>query len=80
MKSFRLYGIVYAFLIKNSMEHKKRLEELNQRSLEEFENYLQTKSEIKDEHHEKIKQAKDEWQVAWNKFLETLLVLERLEI
>ena len=62
------------------MDHKKKLEELNKESLQRFEEYLQTKSTLKKEEHEKLHQAKDEWQVAWNKFLEALLVLERIEI
>jgi len=28
----------------------------------------------------KLHKAKEEWQVAWNKFMEALMVLERLEI
>ena len=32
------------------------------------------------EHSEKIEQARRKWQAAWNEFMETLLVLERLEI
>ena len=32
------------------------------------------------EHSEKVEQARQKWQAAWNEFLETLLVLERLEI
>ena len=32
------------------------------------------------EHSEKIEQARLKWQAAWTEFLETLLVLERLEI
>jgi hypothetical protein len=62
------------------MEHKKRLEELNKESLQKFEAYLKTKGALKAEDHEIVHKAKDEWQVAWNKFMETLMVLERLEI
>jgi len=62
------------------MEHKKKLEELNKESLQKFEEYVKAKSALKDEDHEKLHQAKDEWQVAWNKFMEALLVLERIEI
>jgi hypothetical protein len=62
------------------MDHKKRLEELNRESLQKFEEYMQTKAELNKEDHEKLNQAKDEWQVAWNKFLEAMMVLERLEI
>jgi len=62
------------------MEHKKELEELNTESLQKLEDYLKTKGTIKEEHHEKLHQAKDEWQVAWNKLMEALLILERIEI
>jgi len=62
------------------MEHKQQLEELNKASLQKFDEYLKAKTAVNPEDHEKIHQAKDEWQVAWNKFMETLLVLERLEI
>ena len=62
------------------MEHKKKLEELNKKSLQKFEDYVKAKEGLKKEDHEKLHQAKDEWQVAWNKLMETLLVLEKLEI
>jgi hypothetical protein len=74
-------GIIYVDIPKtNIMDHKKRLEELNKESLQRFEEYMQTKSALKKEDHEKLHQAKDEWQVAWTKFQEALMVLERLEI
>lgn len=62
------------------MEHKKKLEELNTESLQKLEDYLKTKGSLKEEHHEKLNQAKDEWQVAWNKLMEAMLILERIEI
>jgi len=62
------------------MDHKQKLEALNKESLKQFEEYLKTKSNLKKEHHEQLHTAKDEWQVAWAKFMEALLVLERLEI
>ena len=62
------------------MEHKKKLEELNTESLQKLEDYLKTKGTLKDEHHEKLHTAKEEWQVAWNKLMEALLILERIEI
>ena len=62
------------------MEHKEKLEELNKVSLEKAEEYLKSKGEIEQEHHEKISEAKKEWQASWNKFLEVLMVLEKLEI
>jgi hypothetical protein len=64
----------------NSMEPTKRLEELNKEALEKLEEYIKTKGGAAGEHQEKIDIAKDKWQTAWNEFLETLLVLEKLEI
>jgi hypothetical protein len=64
----------------NIMDHKQKLEELNKESLKHIEEYIKTKSGLKKEHHEKLHTAKEEWQVAWAKFMETLLVLERLEL
>jgi hypothetical protein len=63
------------------MDHKKELEKLNKRSLERFEKYMaSSKDRFKEEEHQKITTAKEEWQIAWNKFMETLMMLERLEI
>ena len=62
------------------MEHKKRLEELHNESLEKFDEYLNTKGQLKEEDHTRVHKAKEEWQVAWAKLMETLMVLERLEI
>ena len=62
------------------MEHTKRWEELNKEALEKLDEYMKSKGTAADEHHEKISTAKDKWQAAWNEFLETLVVLEKLEI
>lgn len=62
------------------MEHANKLEELNKESLQKLEDYLKTKGALKEEHHEKLHKAKDEWQVAWSKLMETLIILERIEI
>lgn len=63
------------------MEHKNKLEELNKESLQKIDDYVQTKKEkLKPEDHEKLHKAKEEWQVAWNKLMEALLVLEHIEI
>lgn len=62
------------------MEHTKHLEELNKETLARLEEYMKTKGTAGTEHDEKITMAKDKWQTAWNEFLETLLVLEKLEI
>jgi hypothetical protein len=62
------------------MEHKKKLEELNKESLKKFDEYLQSRASLKKEDHARLHEAKEEWQVAWNKLMEALMVLERLEI
>jgi len=62
------------------MEQRKKLDDLNKELLENFDAYLKTKGEIKKEDHENVNKAKEEWQVAWNKVVEALMVLERLEI
>ncbi len=62
------------------MGHTKRLEELNKEALEKLEEYMKAKGEAGTVHHEKIHTAKEKWQAAWNEFLETLVVLEKLEI
>jgi hypothetical protein len=62
------------------MEHKKKLEELNKEAVQKLEEYMRTKGTLKEDDHAKVHHAKEEWQIAWNKLMEALLVLERLEI
>ena len=62
------------------MDHKEELSELHKASNEKLEEYLKAKGELKQEDHEKVHTAKEEWATAWNKLMEALLVLERLEI
>ena len=62
------------------MEHKEKLEELNKESLQKLEDYVKVKTELKEEDHAKLHTAKEEWQEAWNKVVEVLMVLERIEI
>jgi hypothetical protein len=62
------------------METPKKLEELNQESLKKLEEYVQSKGELNQEHHEQLHKAREEWQGAWNKLMDVLMVLERLEI
>ena len=62
------------------MDHKQKLEELNKAAVEKLNEYIKHKEPVKDEHKEQLHTAKQEWQVAWTKLMEALLVLERLEI
>ncbi len=58
----------------------KQLENLNKESLAQIEEYLKSKGQLKEDEHLKVVKAREDWQLAWNKFMETLMVLERLEI
>ena len=62
------------------MRHQHKLEELNKESLQQLEEYIKTKGELKKEHHESVHKAKEEWQLAWAKLQEALITLERIEI
>ncbi len=62
------------------MTHKEELDELHKKSLSKFDEYLKNNPGASKEAQEKLQQEKSEWQVAWNKLMETMLVLERLEI
>lgn len=62
------------------MDHKQKLDELNKESLKQFEEYLKSKGQLKEDEHIKVVKAREDWQTAWNKFMETVMVLERLEI
>ena len=62
------------------MDHKEELTELHNASVEKIDEYIKTKGELKQDDHEKVHAAKEEWASAWNKMMEALLVLERLEI
>ncbi len=62
-----------------TMDTKNKLTELNRETVEKLEAFMKEKgSEGRD--HEKIHSAKEEWQLAWNKLMEALLILEKLEI
>ena len=64
------------------MTQQEEIEALHRQSLLKVDDLISRKKEIstlKDD-HEKLDQLKSEWQLAWNKLMETLLVLERLEI
>ncbi len=62
------------------MDHKEKLEHLNKQTLQQFEDYLKSKGQLREDEHLKVVKAREEWQTAWNKFMETLMVLERLEL
>ena len=62
------------------MDHKEKLEHLNAETLKQFEDYLKSKGQLKEDEHLKVVKAREDWQSAWSKFMETLMVLERLEI
>ena len=62
------------------METNKQFEDLHKATLQKLDDYLKTKEGKGVEDQEKIGAAKDKWQAAWNEFLETLVVLEKLEI
>ena len=61
------------------MEHKQLLEDLNKQALEKIEEYLK-KKELKDEHRDKLHEAKTRWQSSWTDFMDVLMYLETLEI
>ena len=60
------------------MSDKEELEQMHKRSLLQVEHLINKKPEEED--HEHLHQLKTDWEVAWSKLMETLLVLERLEI
>ena len=62
------------------MDPKKRLEELHKEAFKNFDEYVKSKGELEKEHHEKLQEARNNWQNAWNKLVEAMMVLERLEI
>ena len=62
------------------MDHKEELDRLNKESLQQIEDYLKSKGELKEDEHLKVVKAKEEWQTAWTKLKEALMVLERLEL
>ena len=66
--------------INKHMDYREQLEKLNAASLQRLEEYLKSKGELKEDEHLKVVKAKEDWQLAWNKFMETLMVLERLEL
>jgi hypothetical protein len=63
------------------MASKEELDALHQEYLAKVNELLNRKrGEEETGDDDKITKVKDDWQMAWNKLMETLLVLERLEI
>lgn len=62
------------------MDTKNKFNALNSEALEKVENYMKEKGSEGMSHHEKIYNAKEEWQIAWNKLMEAMLILEKIEI
>lgn len=62
------------------MDHKEKLNELHKAAVEQLESYLKMKGELKQDDHEKVNTAKENWSAAYNELMQTLLVLEKLEI
>ena len=74
------WNLVMFGKLQQDMDHKKRLEELHKEAFQNFDAYLKGKGQLKKEHEEKLHEAKTNWQNAWNKLVEAMMVLERLEI
>lgn len=62
------------------MEHKKELEDLNKRSLEKYDEYVKSKTNLDKENQEKLIEAKDKWQSSHAELMKFLMYLETLEI
>lgn len=62
------------------MDTKNKFTALNREALEKVENYMKNKGTKGLDHYEKIYNAKEEWQIAWNKLMEAMLILEKIEI
>jgi len=67
-------------MLKKAMDYREQFEKLNTASLLHIEEFLKSKGQLKEDEHLKVVQAKEDWQLAWNKFMETLMVSERLEL
>lgn len=62
------------------MDHKQKLQDLNTETIRQFEEFLKSKGQLKNDEHLKVVKAREDWQTAWNKFMETLMVLDKLEL
>ena len=59
------------------MNYKDELEEMHQRTLLKIEHFINKKLENED--LEKLYRLKQDWQQAWNKLMENLFILQRIE-
>ncbi|MGN6247733.1 MAG: hypothetical protein ACTHNG_05220 [Ginsengibacter sp.] len=62
------------------MEHTKDLDDLHKKSVDKIDEYINTKDNLSEEHHEKLTEAKKKWQAAWLELQQYLMYLETLEI
>ena len=62
------------------MEHKKELDELHKKSLDKIDALIDSKKNLTEDHHEKLKEAKKKWQDSWSGLMDVLVYLETLEI
>ena len=62
------------------MDHKQELEAAHQQTIERFNALMEAKKDLPDDHKEKLEGSKKEWELAWTRLMEALLVLEQLEI
>ena len=63
-----------------AMEHKKELDELHKKSLDKIDALIDSKKNLTEDHHEKLKEAKKKWQDSWSGLMDVLVYLETLEI
>jgi len=62
------------------MKQTNELDELHKKSLDKIDEYLKSKKSVGTEHHEKLNEAKKNWQASWTTLMDVLKYLETLEI
>ena len=62
------------------MDHKEKLTKLHAKSTKKVDEYIKGKGKLKKAQHQKLHAAKNEWNAAWNKMMEMMVMLEKLEI
>ncbi|WP_298299991.1 hypothetical protein [Hydrotalea sp.] len=61
--------------------HSNKLDNLHQQSVETFNAMVKEKEQhLSKEQQDALQHAHQEWQVAWNKLLNALMVIDKLEI